>query len=352
VVPTPEIAVLVHAYARREYLPSALRSISAQTLPRERYELLVSKSFDDPAIDRTLAEMGAVSLHDEDRWNSRCLHRAMRRSQAPIVTFLDDDDEYEPERLERILETMRAHPDVGLYRNRVRVIDGAGHPIPPERWRVHEQDVALDSLGPVHVAPDAKGDLLDLGVRRTSATFNSGTMAIRRELLDGDVGETFDEARMSMDVFLFLAAALSSLGLYLDDRRLTRFRFYAGNTTRETFWLGLTADSLRAMSALAARRGRRDFAEWLEGQSIHYERMFLGSTLMGQVAGGADRTEVARRAGGYLRFLGRNSRERSLDLDVWAAGGYGLAYALLPSLTRRAARARPTAWRAEGGASR
>ena len=348
----PEIAVIVHAYARKAYLPSALRSIAAQTLPRDRYELLVTKSFDDPEIDRTIERMGAVSIHDEDRWNSRCLHRAMRRSRAPIVAFLDDDDEFEPDRLERILDTMGAHPEVGFYRNRVRVIDGAGRPTPPERWRVHERDLAFDALGPVLVAPDAKGDLLDLGVRRTSATFNSGTMAIRRELLDGDVGATFDEARMSMDVFLFLAAVLSPLGLYLDDRRLTRFRFYSGNTTRETFWLGLTAESLRAMSALAARHGRTDFAEWLEGESVHYERMFLGSTLMGRMSDGADRTEIARRAGGYLRFLGRNSGERSLDLDVWAAGGYGLAYALAPALTRRAARARPTAWRAESAASR
>ncbi len=164
-----------------------------------------------------------------------------------------------PSRLERVLEAFRQHPDIGFYRNRVNVIDAAGRPIPPDRWRVHEHDVGLDASGPVHVPPDGKADLLTLGTRTTTSTFNSGTMAIRRELLDGDVGDAFDEARISADTFLFLAAALSPHGLFLDDRRLTRFRFYGGNTTRETFWLGLTADSLASMSGLAARHGRPGF---------------------------------------------------------------------------------------------
>jgi len=347
VAPDPEIAVVVHAYERRAFLPFALQSLAAQTLRRDRFEVLVAKSFDDPEIDRAIEALGATSFRDDDRWNSRCLHRAVRASHAPIVTFLDDDDEFEPERLERILEVMHAHPDVGYYRNRVRVIDGDGRPIPPDRWRVHEQDASFDTLGPVHISPDEKADLLNLGIRRTSATFNSGTMAIRRDALGGDVGDTFDEARMSMDVFLFLAAVLSPWGLFLDDRRLTRYRFHSGNTTREreTYWLGLTMEADRAMAALAARGGRADFAEWLMGESVHYERMFLGSTLVGRIAARAGRAEVARLTGGYLRFLGRNAHERSPSLDVWAAGGYGLAYTLVPAVSRRIATLRPTAWK-------
>ncbi len=340
-----ELAVVVHAYERRAYLPSALRSIAAQTLPRDRFELLVVTSFHDPAIERAVGALGGLLLRDEDRWNSRCLHRAVRAARAPIVTFLDDDDEYEPDRLERVLASFRQLPDIGFYRNRVNVIDESGRPIPTDRWRVHERDAGLDASGPVHVPPDGKAGLLTLGTRTTTATFNTGTMAIRRELLDGDVGAAFDEARISADTFLFLAAALSPHGLFLDDRRLTRFRFYGGNTTRETFWLGLTAESLAVMARLAERHARPDFAAWYQGESQHYRRMFLGTTLVDRIAEGASRAEVARLTAGYLRFLGRNAWERALALEVWAAGGYGIAYALAPSATRRVARTRPTAWR-------
>ncbi len=345
--PDPEIAVVVHAYERRAFLPFALRSLSAQTLRRDRFEVLVTKSFDDPEIDRAIAALGATSLRDDDRWNSRCLHRAVRASART--------HRHVPGRRRRVRARATGADPGGDARPPGRRLlpkpgagDRRGWPAdPPDRWRVHEQDTSFDTLGPVHISPDEKANLLDLGIRRTSATFNSGTMAIRRDALEGDVGDTFDEARMSMDVFLFLAAVVSPWGLFLDDRRLTRYRFHAGNTTREreTYWLGLTMEADRAMAALAARRGRADFAEWLEGESIHYERMFLGSTLVGRMAARAGRTEVARLAGGYLRFLGRNARERSLSLDVWAAGGYGLAYALAPAVSRRLATSRPTAWR-------
>ena len=336
----PEIAVIVHAYRRTEFLPSALRSIADQTLARDRFELVVTKSFDDGPSDRAVSALGAISLHDPDRWNSRCLRRAVRATHAPIVAFLDDDDEFEPERLERLLDTMERHPDVGFYRNRVRVIDARGRLVPTERWRSHERDEALDTLGPLHIPSDGKAGLLELLTRTVTATFNTSSMAIRRELLDGDVGEAFDEARINADLFLFLAGVLAPRGIYLDDRRLTRYRFYSGNVTRRTSWLGDAAESHRAMSALAARHGRDDFAGWLAALSVHYERMFRGGTLVEKVAAGADRSEVARLAEEYVRFLGDHARERALTLDVWAAGAYGLAYLCAPRAAQRVARAR------------
>jgi glycosyltransferase involved in cell wall biosynthesis len=335
-----EIAVVVHAYARREFLTSALRSVAAQSLPRDRFELVVTKSFDDPALDREIARLGAVALHDEDRWNSRCLRRAIRETRAPIVTFLDDDDEFEPNRLERVLAAMRTHQDVGFYRNRVRVIDAEGRPVPVERWRSHERDAALDTRGPIYLPPEGKGDALRLLTQTTTATFNSSSMAIRRELLDGDVGDGLAEARLNADLFFLLAGVLAPRGIYLDDQRLTRYRFYSGNITRKTSWLADAAASHRAMSVLAARHGRADFADWLVGLSVHYERMFRGGALVEKVAAGADRSEVARLAEEYIRFLGDHGPERALTLDVWAAGAYGAAYLLAPRTAGRVARAR------------
>lgn len=346
--PDPEVAVVVYAYSRKEYLPFALHSIAAQTLPRPRFELVVVKNFADADIDRRLDELGAISLWDDGSSNGSCLHRGLRASRAPIVTFLDDDDEYEPDRLERLLEAMREHPDVGFYRNRVRVIDGAGRPIPRDRWRPHETDATFDVSGPVYVRAGAKpGNLVRLAAGPAFGSFNTSSMAIRRELVDGDVGATFDEMRQLVDSFLFLTGVISPLGIYLDDRRLTRYRYApkaryrytSGNSPRSVTTLGWSMSAERAMASLAARHGRADFARWLADKGDFFERVFRGSGLVQEIAEGARRAEVVRSARELAEFLRRAGVAQALRPDVWRAGAYALAYLGAPRITQRVARA-------------
>jgi Glycosyl transferase family 2 len=334
----PEVAVVVGDYGRRRYLPFALRSVATQTLARSRYEVVVTKNYRDAALDRSLAEAGATVLYDEEPRIGRWLRRAVNASRAPIVTFLDDDDEFEPDRLAHLLGVFAEHPDLGLYRNRVTVIDESGAPVPPERWRDVESDASFDASGPVPVASAETERLLELA-QRTHVTFNLSTMALRRDLLDGDVGAEFEQTQLP-DQCLFLAGLLARRGAYLDDRRLTRYRYYPGNVTREVPWLGRAEASYHDMGRVADRHGRPDVAAWLSERAVHYGRMFRGSTLVGRVAEGAGRREVARRTAEYLRYLGHHAAERRWTLDTWAAGAYGAGYVPLGPLVARLARAR------------
>lgn len=338
-VTSPEVSVIVGAYSRERFLPYALRSILAQTLPRDRFEVVVVKNFRSPELDRTLADAGATVLYDEERQVGRWLRSAIRAARAPILAFCDDDDEFEPDRLERVLEVFRSHSDVGFYRNRVRVIDIDGRPVPPDRWRDLERDIELDSLGPVYRPRGEAPDLLDIATRRTWASFNASTMVLRRELLDGEVGAAFARTRHP-DLFFFVAAALASCGVYLDDRRLTRYRYYAGGVTHRLLWFPEAAESERDMATLSAAHGRLDLAHWLTARAVNHERLFLGGSLVARVGSLAARREVARRTAEYLRFLDHHPEERSWTLDSWAAGIYGLSYLVAPSITGRVARAR------------
>jgi len=335
----PEVAVIVGDYGRRCYLASAVRSLAEQTLPRSGFEVVVTKTYPDPELDRSLEAFGATVLRDEEPRIGRWLRRAVNASHASIVTILDDDDEFAPERLAHLLAVFRQYPDLGFYRNRVSVIDRDGRPIPSERWRSLETDGAFDDLGPVHVGSDADGRLLDLAAHRTHVTFNSSTMAFRRELLDGEVGDAFERTQLP-DQFLFLAGVLARRGFFLDDRRLTRYRYYPGNVTREIRWLGRAEASYLDMVRVAARGERPDWAAWLTQRATHYGRLFRGSGLVERVAAGASRREVAERTGEYLRYLGRHPEERRWTLDTWAAAGYGASYVPFAPWVARFARAR------------
>jgi glycosyltransferase involved in cell wall biosynthesis len=344
----PKVAVIIGAFHRETFLPRAVRSVLGQTLPRDRFEVVVVKDFAHEALDRSLRAEGVTTIRDADPRIGRWLLRAVRATRAPLIALLDDDDEWEPERLARVVEVFGDHPEMGLYRNRVRVIDRDGGPVPTENWRRLESDVAFDATGPLLIPPGPKEGIVELASVRTRVTFNSSTMVVRRELLEGAWGDAFARTQLP-DLALFLAAALGPYGLFLDDRRLTRFRRYDGNVTLRSAWLGEAARSYREGAELARARGRPDFESWLGATAVSYERQFRAKELFERMGAGASRTDVARLTAAYLRFYLRHPAGRRAIVDVGTTELYGLAYCVAPGLTRRARAARgpgPT-----GGAS-
>jgi glycosyltransferase involved in cell wall biosynthesis len=337
----PEIAVVIGAYRRATYLLDAVRSVLAQTLPRDRYEIVVVKGFDDPAIDAFLAAQEIASRRDADPCIGTWLLGAVRMTRAPILALLDDDDVFEPDRLAQVLEVFHAHPDVGFYRNRVRVMDATGAAVPEERWRSIEADAAFDATGPVFFGPAEKRGLVDVAFRRTRSSFNSSTMVVRRALLEGAYADRFAPLQLP-DLALIVFGAVGPFGVYLDDRRLTRYRSYAGNVTGAVPWLAYATTAHRALAGYAKENGAAELAGWLEEFADHYDRMYLGGRVVEAVGRGAERRLVARYAADYLRYLGAHPRERAATFDVWASAMYGLGYLMAPGPARRLAGRRPT----------
>ncbi|HTT15208.1 MAG TPA: glycosyltransferase [Thermoplasmata archaeon] len=338
----PAVAVVIGAYRRTAFVEEAVRSVLAQRLPRERFELVVVKGFEHPAVDRFLAEAGVPAILDPEPRIGRWLLRGVSATRAPLVAFLDDDDAFEPDRLERVLSVFDQHPHVGFYRNRVRVVDRAGAPVPPERWRTIELDAALDASGPTVLRGATPEAIVEFALRRTRASFNSSTMVVRRRLLEGEGAELFGGLQLP-DLTLLVLAAVAGDDLFLDDRRLTRYRVSGENVTGEIPWLAQAAEAHARLGEFAQERGRPALAHWLYGMAEHYDRMYRGGRVVGSVADGSSRRTVAHRTAEYLRFLGTHPAERAPSLDVWASALYGLGAVLSPGATRRVLAARPTA---------
>ena len=330
---------MVGAFGRTRYVERAVASVLAQTLPRSRFEVVVTRDVPDPTLDRAWTAAGVRTIVDAEPRIGRWLARAARATRAPLIAFLDDDDEFEPERLACVVELFRERPEVGYYRNRVRVVDADGRAVDPARWRRLEKDVTLDRTGPIAVAPNGKGKIVQLIGQETFAGFNSSTIVIRRELLDGAPGDAF-EATQLPDLALLVAAIVSPYGLYLDDRRLTRFRTHSENVTHAVGWLGRAAEAHRALAELADRRGRPDLAAWLRERSAHYARVFRSSTIVLEVRAAAPRRRVAELTFDYLRFLGAHPAQRRATMDVWRPTVYAATYLLSPAVGHRVALAR------------
>jgi glycosyltransferase involved in cell wall biosynthesis len=115
------------AHNAAAWLGPAVASVLAQT--RGDLELIV---IDDGSTDETgalLAGIGDPRLRVERQARSgltRALVRACALARAPLIARLDADDLAAPERLERQLAHLDAHPEVGLLGTAAREVDAQG----------------------------------------------------------------------------------------------------------------------------------------------------------------------------------------------------------------------------------
>ncbi len=99
----PRVSVIIPTHNRPEYLARALASVQAQTMPDFEVFVVDDGSPDDRAAEVVRAcndpRIHYVRL-PESRGPAAARNAGILRSTAPYIAFLDDDDEWLPEKLE------------------------------------------------------------------------------------------------------------------------------------------------------------------------------------------------------------------------------------------------------------
>ncbi|RWP44062.1 glycosyltransferase family 2 protein [Mesorhizobium sp.] len=109
--PAPLITVITPTHNRRSTVLRAVESVLAQNLTR--FEHIV---VDDGSTDGTEAALAAIRdprlIYVGAKWRGANAARnaGIERARAPVVTFLDSDDVYLPNRLERTLAWFEENP--------------------------------------------------------------------------------------------------------------------------------------------------------------------------------------------------------------------------------------------------
>jgi len=120
--------VVIPTKDRLNYLRTALASVEAQTF--RDLELLV---LDDGSVDGTREFLDGYRSAFPFRWLSfqgreRSILRntGVREASGELIAFLDDDDEWLPEKLATQVACLDAKPAVGMLATRTTVMDGMG----------------------------------------------------------------------------------------------------------------------------------------------------------------------------------------------------------------------------------
>jgi glycosyltransferase involved in cell wall biosynthesis len=152
--PAPLISVVMPTYNRLHYIRAAVASVLAQNFAD--WELIV---IDDGSDDDTRLYLStlsdariAIGFCEHTGMPAVCRNRGIARARGRYVAFLDSDDAWAPEKLQRQLALMRSSPGKRWSYTAVRRIDADGREVHSRsaRWVAHsgwilEQVLRIDA---------------------------------------------------------------------------------------------------------------------------------------------------------------------------------------------------------------
>ncbi len=297
-------SVVIPTYNQADFLGDALRSVLKQTC--QRFEIAV---IDNSSTDHTAEVVESfrdprISLHQVHNQGVIGISRnfGISETQAPFVAFLDSDDTWYPEKLQRVHETWTENPEVGIVCH--------------DEYAVREGRVAYSlRYGPYH--EDMYRFLLLNGCRlSTSAT------VVRRDFLVKVEG-------FSQDPNL---AGVEDYDLWLRLSRVCRFHFlrqYLGE-----FRLHPQSHSSSSGVHLAHTLYLLDaHFRALEGEGSPLPRMLLRRERATRYAGAARNTTSWWGRNGALAYCGAALKETPLNWKTYARISRSLAARLLNMAT-------------------
>jgi len=234
----PYISVIVTAYNRRKYLPFALRSLEAQTLPRDKFEVVVVKNFEDKESDDIISRNGWKDVYNDDLYHGRMVLAGLEESRGEVITFLDDDDMYVNNRLEEVYKAFTSFKRLVYFQNSQAIIDDNGNVLerPPPSLPI---SISKNLVGgsPIVIDVDKLRGLVkrynvsvaDLVLKvRARADFNNGSVAVRRHIVESHA-QLLKRLPSSIDNFVFASSLRAGGLMYFTDERLTFYRVHGVN---------------------------------------------------------------------------------------------------------------------------
>ncbi|MEM0201454.1 MAG: glycosyltransferase family A protein, partial [Candidatus Micrarchaeaceae archaeon] len=106
----------------------AIESAINQTLKRELYEIIVVKNYKDKELDNFIENNKIINIYSDNMEQSEKIALGIENSSGKIISFLDYDDLFYPDKLEYVYNLFNNDKNLGYYKNNYFPINEQGEP--------------------------------------------------------------------------------------------------------------------------------------------------------------------------------------------------------------------------------
>ncbi|MDP1839191.1 MAG: glycosyltransferase family 2 protein [Reyranella sp.] len=256
----PKISVVVTCYDCRDYIGDAIRSVARQTLRDFECVVVDDASTDDSAavVRQLLDELGdprfSLIRLDKNVGQTGATRRGLAATRATFVCFLDSDDLWNDDFLERHLAAhLNETYAVGFTACNARLIDGQGALIAGciywfGKDRAHvDRDQAFAPIDPARVP---RVDSVQGATWQSQTPYrlytkrvvhwvwvSTSSMMFRRSLIDLVFPDDDEAFRLHMDFYIVVMAQMVA-GSLLIDEALYSYRLHGRNGAADNPVLG------------------------------------------------------------------------------------------------------------------
>lgn len=131
----PLVSVIIPMFNAGKYINAAIDSVLAQTFSNIEIIAINDGSTDDTSskISHYLTLPKFKYIEQVNSGVSAARNAGLRAATGDMIAFLDHDDLWLPDKLEKQIRFLGDHPNIGLVHGNISFIDADGMPIPRER---------------------------------------------------------------------------------------------------------------------------------------------------------------------------------------------------------------------------
>mgnify|MGYP001772598192 CR=1 FL=1 len=184
-MPNPYISVIIPVYNRTQYVGDAINSVLSQTLDKDKYEIIVITNVDLPEKERVRI------IKSNERWQGPMVAQCIEEARGEVISLLDDDDLFLPDKLEVVYKVFRENEKLGLLKNPIKYRNEYG-----KEWLGIVPKEAL-----VSTPNDLNIDKISEFIFKYGVGVNSSSMSFRKIYIN-DYLSYLREIKLAVDNFI------------------------------------------------------------------------------------------------------------------------------------------------------
>lgn len=251
------ISAVIPAYNSAAFITDAVRSIQQQTYPIDEIIIVDDGSTDNTEQIVSTLSGRIVSIKQQNQGPSAARNTGIEAAKNEWIAFLDADDQWTPNKIERQLEVLQKHPELVLIAGDMAEIDKNDQVITESVLDKHHLLTRFQSLDNRPI-PNALAELV------TKNFIPTGTVLVKKSALQ-EAGSFNPSIRFGEDLECWAKIAAKHPIACLPDILMLR-RQHGDNATQLT--APLLKDLVKVMTSI-----RNDAAKELIAQKIDPNRL-------------------------------------------------------------------------------